>query len=75
MSFRWDYRHVYDQQTLDRLEEVFDSVWPIVLDAGLSLGRQDIVRMIVDAHEAGRSPPQIRQHLIYELFRKPQNGR
>ena len=71
MSFRWAYRRIYDQQTLDRFQEVFDAVWPVVLDAGLALQREDIVRLIVDAHEAGMPAAGVRQHVIYELFRKP----
>jgi hypothetical protein len=31
------------------------------------------VRMIVDAHEAGMSPAQMKQHVIYEIFRKPES--
>jgi hypothetical protein len=72
MPFRRGYESIYDRDTLDQLQEVFDAVWLIVLDAGVSLRRDDIVRMILHAHEAGMSPTQIRQHVIYEVLRKPE---
>jgi hypothetical protein len=74
MPFRRGYEGVYSRDTLDRLQDVFEAVWLIVADAQVSLSRESIVRMIRDAHEAGMSPDQIRQHVIYEVFRSPGPG-
>ena len=70
MPFRRGYEGIYDRDTLDHLQDVFEAVSLIVADAKLSVGRGEIVQLILDAHNSGMPSAKIRQHVIYEIFRR-----
>jgi hypothetical protein len=71
MPFRHEYSDADDQQTLDRLQDVFEYVWLALVDMNQSSpSREQVARFIIEAHETGMSPEQMKDFVIHK-FRWP----
>jgi hypothetical protein len=65
MPFRHEYGDIYDQPTLSRLQDVFEYVWLAAVDAGRSpLSRERVARLIIEAHESGMTPEQMKDFVL-----------
>jgi hypothetical protein len=68
MPFRHEYSDVYDQLTLDRLQDIFEYVWLAVVDIRRSPpSREQVARLIIEAHEAGMTPEQMKDFVIKKV--------
>lgn len=74
MPFRKGYEGVYDQATLDLLQDILEFVWLAMTDAfAPSVSREKIAGMVVAAHKAGMTPDRIKEHVIDEILRSKVN--
>jgi hypothetical protein len=68
MPFRHEYSDADDQQTLDRLQDVFEYVWLALVDMNQSSpSREQVARFIIEAHETGMSPEQMKDFVIHKF--------
>jgi hypothetical protein len=71
MPFRKGYEGIYDQATLDQLQDVLEFVWlAIVADRRATLCRENVARMILTSHESGMTPVRIKEQVVREILRK-----
>jgi hypothetical protein len=69
MPFRKGYEGVYDQATLERLQDILEFVWLAITDAvAPSISRDDLARLVLEGHEAGMSPDRIKEHVIRHIL-------
>lgn len=64
MPFRSGFDDIYEQSTLDLLQGIFDSIWPVLGEANTSTSQQEIARRILAAYRAGNSPEQIKEAVL-----------
>ena len=68
MPFRSsDYEGVFDQATLKQLQQVFDAVWPVVTTGKTSISRDELARLILEAHKDGLDADDIKRKVISAL--------
>jgi hypothetical protein len=68
MPFRKGYEGVYDQATLDRLQDILECIWLAIVDAGqTSVAREDVARMIISAYDSGMKLEVIGDSVIAEI--------
>jgi hypothetical protein len=69
MPFRNGYEGVYDQATLNLLQEILEFVWLAMTDAfAPSVSREKIAGMVVAAHKAGMTPDHIKEQVFNEIL-------
>lgn len=64
MPFRSGFDDIYEQSTLELLQSIFESVWPVLGEANTRTSREEIARRILAAHRAGNSPEQIKKAVL-----------
>jgi hypothetical protein len=69
MPFRKGYEGVYDQTTLERLQDILEFVWLAITDAvAPSISREDVARLVLDAHKVGMTPDRIKKHVLDRIL-------
>ncbi len=69
MRFRKGYEGIYDQTTLERLQDILEFVWLAVNDAvAPSISREDVASLVLEAHKAGMTPDQIKKHALDRIL-------
>jgi hypothetical protein len=69
MPFRQGCEGVYNQATLERLQDILEFVWLAITDAvAPSVSRETIAQRVLAAHEAGMSPELIKEHVLDEIL-------
>jgi hypothetical protein len=62
------YGSVFDPPTRLKLQDVFEFVWLVVIDADLgAISRNELAALIVKAHNSGMQPEAIKDAVLYEL--------
>jgi hypothetical protein len=70
VPFHKSYEGVYEQATLDKLQDIFEFVSRAITDAGApSVSPEDIARMVIDAHETGVPPDRMKVQLVQEILK------
>jgi hypothetical protein len=65
MPFRSsDYAGVCDQATLTQLQNVFDAVWLAATTGKISISREELARLIFQAHKNGLDADAIKSKMI-----------
>jgi hypothetical protein len=59
--------NIYEQSTLELLQSIFDSVWPVAHATDTSTSREDVARWILAAYRDGNSSDQIKQVVLSSL--------
>ena len=68
MPFRSsDYAGVCDQATLTQLQEIFDAVWLAATTGKISISRDELARLIFQAHKDGLDADAIKSKVIGAL--------
>jgi hypothetical protein len=68
MPFRsGDYAGVFDQATLAQLQEVFDAVWLAATTRKIPISRDELARLILQAHKDGLDADCIKSKLSAAL--------
>jgi hypothetical protein len=68
MPFRdGDYEGVFDQATLKQLQAIFDDVWLVVTASKTPNSRDEIARLILEAHKEGHDAEGIKRRVIGAL--------
>jgi hypothetical protein len=69
MPFRKGYEGVYDQATLERLQDILEFVWLAITDAvAPSMSRENVASLVLAAHESGMTPERIKEHVLDEIL-------
>jgi hypothetical protein len=75
MPFRKGYEGVYDQATLDLLQDILEFVWLALSDAfAPSVSREKIAGMVLAAHNGGMTPDRIKEQVIDEILQSKVNS-
>jgi hypothetical protein len=70
VPFRKGYEGVYDQASLERLQEILEFVWLALVDGGTPpVSREDVARMIIAAYEQGVPPERMKVQLVQEILK------
>jgi hypothetical protein len=68
MPFRNILEGTYDEATLHELQDIFEFTWLVIADNGqLSLSREDVARMIIEAHKCGLAPETIKDEVLMQV--------
>lgn len=67
MPFRKGYVGVYDQPTLDQLQDILEFVWLAIADGTPPVSLEDVARMILAGHETGLTPDRIKEEVVREI--------
>jgi len=70
MPFRKGFEGVYDQATLNVVQDSFEFIRQAISDAGLLLSREAVARMVIDAYESGMRPELIRGQVLHTIMQQ-----
>ena len=65
MPLRSTLEGTYEPDTLHELQDIFEFTWLVIADSWrLDLSREDVARMIIEAHKRGVAPETIRDEVL-----------